>query len=335
MYPSHIPHSSFLILLCAFFIACTGNKKSATTEAYEPQAPAFCEDSAYAYVAAQCNYGPRTMNSAAHDSCGNWIARKFMEYGATLHDQYAPSTLHDGTAIQMRNIIASFNPAAPTRIIVSAHWDSRPWADNETDETLHTRPIDGANDGASGIAVMLEMARQFALDAEQRADSSFFRLHPSLGIDFICWDAEDSGSHGPGSSTTWCLGSQFWAGTRHIEGYTARYAVNLDMVGGSKTIFCKEGLSLRSAPTIVDRIWSTAQRLGYSNYFKNEECGEMIDDHLFLAQGGIPSVDIIGLDAEGDGFPSTWHTLGDNLQNINKATLKAVGQTMLEVLWTE
>ena len=319
--------SSLLLLsLLPLLLSCGGGKKPVAPETYEPQAPAFCEDSAYAYVAAQCAFGPRTMNSAAHEACGNWIAQKFKDFGATIHDQYADAKLHDGTAVRLRNIIASIHPDAETRILVSAHWDSRPWADNEEDEGLHHTPIDGANDGASGVAVMLELARQFSIAQEPTC---------ALGIDFICWDAEDSGTHGEGSTTTWCLGSQYWAGKRHVEGYTARYGVNLDMVGGSKIIFCKEGLSLRYAPAIVDRIWNLAQRLGYGHYFKNDPCGEMVDDHLPVNQGGIPCVDIIGLDAEMGGFPDTWHTLNDNLAHINKATLKAVGQTMLELLWTE
>ncbi|MBQ9362719.1 MAG: M28 family peptidase [Bacteroidaceae bacterium] len=343
-----------IIALSLILFSCGGGKKPIAPEIHEPSAPVFSEDSAYAYIAAQCSYGPRTMNSAAHDSCGNWIARKFMDFGLAVYDQYAASKLYDGTPIMLRNIIASFNPEASVRIFISAHWDSRPWADNEEDESLHHTPIDGANDGASGIAVMLEIARQLkrpTTDPLCPSDisPSMGRSHPdglpphrggglgrgSVGIDFICWDAEDSGSHGPNSSTTWCLGSQYWAGVRHVEGYTARYGVNLDMVGGSKTIFCKEGLSMHYAPAIVDRIWSTAQRLGYGNYFKNEECGEMIDDHFPVNQGGIPCVDIIGLDAEGDGFPDTWHTVNDNLSHINKATLKAVGQTILEVIWNE
>lgn len=314
-----------ILLLASLLLSCGGNKKPVVADTYDPQAPAFSEDSAYAYVAAQCAFGPRTMNSAAHDACGEWIAQKFKDFGAVVYDQYADSKLHDGTPIKLRNIVATFRPEAETRILISAHWDSRPWADSEEDEQLHSTPIDGANDGASGVAVMLELARQLSASGEQNIP----------GIDFICWDAEDSGIHGEGSTATWCLGSQYWAGKRHVEGYTARYGVNLDMVGGSKTIFCKEGLSLRYAPAVVDRIWSLAQRLGYGNYFKNDPCGEMVDDHLPVNQGGIPCVDIIGLDAEMNGFPDTWHTLNDNLAHINKATLKAVGQTMLELLWTE
>lgn len=324
------------ILALPLLVACGGGSKPVAEQTdTAASSPEFCEDSAYAYVAAQCSYGPRTMNSAAHDSCGNWIAQKFASYGAKIYDQYAPGRLWDGTAINMRNIIASFNPDAETRIFISGHWDSRPWADNDDDEANHNTAIDGANDGGSGIGVMIEIARQLYTDMQQNGDSALLKLNPGLGIDFICWDAEDSGSHGEGTSGTWCLGSQYWSGTHHVEGYKARYGINLDMVGNDKTVFRKEGVSMYYAPTVVDRIWSTARRLGYSNYFTNDACGEMIDDHVQVNRSGIPCVDIIGIDAEQEGFPRTWHTIDDNLSHISKQTLKAVGQTMMEVIWTE
>ena len=325
----------FILALALMAVAC-GGKKSVVVEPYESQAPAFCEDSAYAYIAAQCQFGPRTMNSVAHDSCGNWIARKFAEFGMTVTNQYADATLFDGTPVHMRNIIASFRPDTDIRIIISGHWDSRPWADNDADEANHGKPIDGANDGASSVGIMLEMARQLFLTTQADTLAANAQpLSPAIGIDFICWDAEDSGQSGSGAAHSWCLGSQYWAGNRHREGYTARYGVNLDMVGSSKTVFYKEGESMRAAPTIVDRIWNIGQRLGYSNYFRNEACGSMIDDHLFVNQGGIPCIDIIGADAEEDGFPATWHTIDDNLSHIHKPTLKAVGQTVLEAIWSE
>lgn len=325
-----------MLVFALVAVACGGGKKPVVVEPYEAQAPAFSEDSAYAYIAAQCQFGPRTMNSAAHDSCGNWIARKFAEFGMTVTNQYADAALFDGTPIHMRNIIASFRPEADIRIIISGHWDSRPWADNDDDEANHGKPIDGANDGASSVGVMLEMARQIFLSTQADTLATDVQpLSPGIGIDFICWDAEDSGQSGGTNGHTWCLGSQHWAGNRHREGYTARYGINLDMVGSARTVFYKEGESMRAAPTIVDRIWNIGQRLGYSNYFKNEACGSMIDDHLFVNQGGIPCIDIIGADAEGDGFPATWHTIDDNLSHIHKPTLKAVGQTVLEAIWSE
>ena len=331
-----------LLYLMGILLMVAGCKEGKTGEAeYVSLAPAFDEDSAYTYIAEQCAFGPRVMNSAAHDSCGDYIARKFGEYGAKVYDQYADAALYDGTAVRMRNIIASLNPDAPTRIIISGHWDSRPWADRDSDEAKHRTPIDGANDGGSSIGVMMEIARLLKRDADTRGDSALFRMKPNLGIDFICWDAEDCGTPAfaekeEGGESTWCLGSQYWSGVRHVEGYTARYAINLDMVGGNNTAFFREGYSMTYAPAIVDKVWAAAHRIGYGKYFNYDgSIGHIIDDHLQVNRGGIPCIDVVGIDASYGGFPATWHTVDDNIKNINRETLKAVGQTMLEVIWTE
>ena len=290
----------YFSVLALMLVGCKEKKVEVTD--YVSPAPIFCEDSAYAYVAEQCAFGPRVMNSAAHDSCGEYIAQKFKSFGAVVYDQYADSKLYTGTPIKMRNIIASYNPEAPARILIAGHWDSRQWADNDPDEANHNTPIDGANDGGSSIGVMLEIARQLQLANDSN--------QVKIGVDFICWDAEDSG--GSGSESSWCLGSQYWSGVRHIDGYTARYGINLD------------------------KVWGAAQRIGYEKYFSyDDEGGYITDDHLQVNRGGIPCIDVIGTDTEGNGFPRTWHTLDDNIKHINKETLKAVGQTMLEVIWTE
>ena len=314
----------YFVALALMLAGCKEKKVEGTD--YVSPAPAFCEDSAYAYVAEQCAFGPRVMNSAAHDSCGEYIAQKFKSFGAVVYDQYADSKLYDGTPIKMRNIIASYNPEAPVRILIAGHWDSRQWADNDPDESNHNTPIDGANDGGSCIGVMLEIARQLQLANDSN--------QVKIGVDLICWDAEDSGNGG--SESSWCLGSQYWSGIRHIEGYTARYGINLDMVGGGNTVFYREQYSMSYAPTIVDKVWGAAQRIGYGKYFSYEnEGGHITDDHLQVNRGGIPCIDVIGSDTETGGFPRTWHTLDDNIKHISKETLKAVGQTMLEVIWTE
>lgn len=323
-----------LTALCA----CGGTKPTQDSNGEtQVSVPTFSADSAYAYIAAQCSYGPRTMNSAAHDSCGNWIAEKFRSFGCTITDQYADSRLYDGTPIRMRNIIASLNPEADVRIIVSSHWDSRPWADYDPDEANHHTPISGANDGASGVGIMLELAR--IINAAGVSDTIASPI--GIGIDFICWDAEDCGTpafdddDNGDHSSTWCLGSQYWAGTHHVSGYTARYGIVLDMVGNANTLFWKEGYSMHFAPAIVGKVWDMAQRLGYGNYFENKEGGYITDDHVQVNYGGIPCIDIIGRDAQGESFPATWHTTADNIDNISRQTLKAVGETVLNVLYTE
>ncbi len=318
-----------LLVVAALLISCDGGKKqTVTTEEYQPLAPSLCEDSAYAYVAAQCSFGPRTMNSEAHEACRQYLVEKFKSFGAKVYEQEADLNLYDGTAVKACNIVASFDTANDVRIIISSHWDSRPWADHDPDEANHKTPVDGANDGASGVALMLEMARQIQMRA------------PSVGIDFICWDAEDCGTpswetKGDESGSTWCLGSQYWAGKHHIEGYRARYGILLDMVGGYNSVFRKEYFSMQNAPAIVDKVWSTGMRLGYSNYFSNEDGNATTDDHLQVNSSGIPCIDIIASNPDGSSFCDTWHTKNDNVNNISRETLKAVGQTVLEVIYNE
>lgn len=329
-----------LLFFMALPFLAPGCKEDKKVEAeYVSPAPEFCEDSAYQYVADQCAFGPRVMNSEAHDSCGDYIVRKFESFGATVYNQYADAKLYDGTPVQMRNIVASFNPQAQARILISGHWDSRPWADQDANEAHHRTPIDGANDGGSSVGVMLELARQLQKDQIARGDSSFFALNPEWGVDFVCWDAEDCGTptfadDGENHESTWCLGSQYWSGTRHVEGYTARYGINLDMVGNANTVFYRERYSMMYASSIMDRVWSAAHRIGYGDYFSYDDGGAMIDDHVQVIRGGISCIDIIGCDSQEGGFPKTWHTKNDDLNHIDKNTLKAVGQTMLEVIWT-
>lgn len=329
-YTLYIIHYKLLIVnfLCFTLLLVACKNGTPTETVYEQQSPDFNVDSAYTYIAAQCAFGPRVMNSAAHDSCAVYIAEKFKSFGASVVNQDAEGTLYDGTKVQMRNIIASFGLDNPVRIIVCSHWDSRPWADHDVSADNHRTPIDGANDGASGVGVMLEIARQI----QQKM--------PAVGVDFICFDAEDCGTpewddQGGDHSATWCLGSQYWAGKYHVDGYTARYGILLDMVGGSNCVFEKEAYSMAYAPSIVDKVWSKAIRLGYGDLFKNVQGGGVTDDHVQVNMSGIPCIDIIARDANENTFCKTWHTMNDKVSNINKQTLKAVGQTVMEVIYTE
>ncbi len=302
---------------------CKNNQPSVAEDniTEEPASPSFSADSAYNYVAAQCNFGPRTMNSEAHEKCAEWLVGKFRQFGANVTLQEAPSKLYDGTPISIKNIIAVFNDSCDGRIQISSHWDSRPWADNDNDENYHNTPIDGANDGASGVGILIELARQIQLK------------NPGIGIELVCWDAEDAGSHGIDATNSWCIGSQYWAANHTVDGFRYVYGILLDMVGGKNTYFRKESASMYYAPTIVDKVWSTAQRLGYGKYFLNEDGGSITDDHIQVNKSGIPCIDIIGSNANGSGFPDTWHTMDDNIKNIDKDVLKAVGQTLMEIIY--
>lgn len=291
-------------------------------------APEFNADSAYAFTAAQCAFGPRVPNTEAHKLCGNYIAEKFRSYGALVTDQYAGLTAFDGTVLKARNIIASYNPDAEARLLICGHWDSRPWADNDPDSANWHKPVLAANDAASDVAVMLEMARLIAQNPLK------------IGIDFICFDAEDYGAPqwiNSNEENDWCLGSQYWAENPHKFGYKARFGILMDMVGGQGSTFSKELFSKEYAAQVVDIVWNTATQIGYGNYFLNRDGGYITDDHLPVNRiAKIPCIDIIPYFSDGpSGFGPTWHTVNDDMEHIDKNVLKAVGQTVLQVIYNE
>lgn len=326
-----------ILLLTAVLFSC-GNSKTATNVSMETAVavgPEFSADSAYAYCKAQCDFGPRTMNSEAHDRCGEWIASKFRQFGLQVTEQKAVLKGYDGTQLKATNIIASYTPkggqATLSRILVCAHWDSRPWADNDPDSANWRKPVVAANDGASGVAVILELARLVS-----KTDSL------GVGIDFVCFDAEDWGvpqwSDASDTGDSWALGAQHWAANPHTKDYKARFGVLLDMVGGSGAKFYREGMSMHYAPEIVEKVWNAARVVGYSSMFPNSEGGMVTDDHIPVNEKlNIPTIDVIPYydSCPQSSFGPTWHTVNDTMENIDPNTLKAVGQTMVQVLFSE
>lgn len=298
-------------------------------EKVQPVGPDFNADSAYIYLQEQCDFGPRTMNSTAHDKCEKWIVQKFEQYGCKVTTQKATLNGYDGTPLRSTNIMASYNPKATTRIMFCAHWDCRPWADNDPDSTNWHKPIIAANDAASGVGVMIELARILKGSGLE------------LGVDFICFDAEDYGTpqwfEGEDPGDTWALGAQYFANNLP-EGYAPRYGILLDMVGGVGAKFYREGMSMQYAPAIVKKVWNAARQVGYGSYFPKDDGGMITDDHIPVNQtANIPCIDVIPYypDCAQSSFGPTWHTIADNMDNIDKNTLKAVGQTMVQVLFTE
>lgn len=298
-------------------------------EKVQPVGPDFNADSAYIYLQEQCDFGPRTMNSVAHDKCEKWIIQKFEQYGCKVTTQKATLNGYDGTPLRSTNIMASYNPEATTRIMFCAHWDCRPWADNDPDSTNWHKPIVAANDAASGVGVMIELARILKGSGLE------------LGVDFICFDAEDYGTpqwfEGEDPGDTWALGAQYFA-SNLPEGYAPRYGILLDMVGGVGAKFYREGMSMQYAPAIVKKVWNAARQVGYGSYFPKADGGMITDDHIPVNQtANIPCIDVIPYypDCAQSSFGPTWHTIADNMDNIDKNTLKAVGQTMVQVLFTE
>ena len=318
-------------------MACgsAGSPEQGTTTTTTPQtpvitskAPTFEADSAYTYVANQVAFGPRVPNSKAHKQCGDYLAAELTRFGAQLYVQEANLKAYDGTLLEARNLIGSYNPELSKRVLLFAHWDSRPYSDHDPDPANLRKPLDGADDGASGVGVLLEIARQLGQQA------------PNIGVDILFCDAEDYGTPefvDDYQPDTWCLGSQFWAKNPHVKNYKAEFGILLDMVGGKGATFFREFQSMRSAAPIVQMVWSKARDLGYGKFFINADGGAITDDHQYVISGrGIPSIDIINYDPDTEtGFASYWHTQKDNMDNIDRETLKAVGQTVLEVIYNQ
>ncbi len=284
--------------------------------------PVFSGDSAFTFTKAQADMGPRTPGSKAHAAFVKYAEEKFKSYGAEVIIQTAPAKSFDGKQWKIENIIAQFNPSAANRILLSAHYDSRPFCDRDSIMMNKTRSCPGVNDGASGVAVLMEVARNISIKK------------PELGIDIILFDLEDYGDSG--SSDSWCLGSQYWASNLHKPNYFARFGILLDMVGAKGATFPREEKSVYSAGSFVNKIWLAAENIGQSKYFINQSFGPITDDHVPVNDiANIPCVDILGYDmVRGDFFPHH-HRASDDMSNIDKETLKAVGQTLLEVIYNE
>lgn len=290
--------------------------------------PVFNEDSAYHFVEKQIAFGPRVPGTKAHADCAGYLTNKLKSYTDDVMIQHGKAYAFNDDVLEIKNIIATFQPGKDSRILLCAHWDSRPFADHDPDEKNHNTPIDGANDGASGVGVLLEIARHLK-------DSP-----TELGIDIIFFDVEDYGEP-QGLQTerndNWALGSQYWAKNPHEVNYNARFGILLDMVGAKNATFTMEATSMYYAPDIVKKVWNIAHEIGYQQYFLFERTGGITDDHLYInAIRNIPTIDIIHYDPNTTtGFFEYWHTVGDNLSVIDKTTLKVVGQTVLTVIYRE
>ncbi|REJ81025.1 MAG: glutamine cyclotransferase [Bacteroidetes bacterium] len=286
--------------------------------------PEFNADSAYVYIQQQVDFGPRVPNSKAHAQCADFLLSYFQKLTPHVQIQNGQVQTYDKTKINLKNIIASFSPEKSRRILLFAHWDTRPWADQ--DPTDQSKPNLGADDGGSGVGVLMEIARHISVS------------EPLFGIDIILFDAEDWGKKGGGheSEDSYCLGAQYWVKNPHLPSYSADYGILLDLVGGKNSQFRLEGHSMNYASFLQQKIWKTAVNIGYSDYFLFQQGGYVIDDHYYVNQAGIPSVNIIASSATtANGFPKHWHTHEDNMDVIDRKTLKAVGQTVLHVIYRE
>ena len=283
--------------------------------------PDFNADSAYSFVQEQVDFGPRIPNTSAHVAAGDQIIASLEGYGAKVKVQSFEATTYDGVTLALRNIMGSFNPTAKKRVLLATHWDTRPWASKDKEEPTST--FDGANDGASGVGVLLEIARKLQASTP-----------PEVGVDLLFFDGEDWGQEGNGRPETWCLGSQYWA--KNKEGYAAYYGILLDMVGGKNARFPYEGISRKMAKKVLTNVWTQASEIGYSKYFIPRKEGEITDDHYYVNTiAKIPMIDILHWEPEFGYFGNWHHTSKDDMSFIDKNTLKAVGQTVMRVVYYE
>jgi len=302
-------------------------KPKAKKELKKLTAPDFSADSAYRFIEQQVAFGPRVPNTDAHRKTAKFLSSKLESYGMGVTQQKADLRAFNGTTLNIINIIGEYKPELPNRVMLFAHWDSRPFADQDTED--RDKAIDGANDGGSGVGVLMEVARQLQIQ------------QPNIGVDIFFFDAEDygqpSGDMRKRQSGTWCLGSQYWAVNPHKEDYHPKYGILLDMVGASNARFTQESISTYYAPDIVDLVWDVAARLGHSNYFSLQNTSHVgEDDHLYINKiAEIPSIDIIQYDPSTRAFAPHWHTHDDNMEVIDKKTLQAVGETILATVLLE
>lgn len=311
------------VAILSLSAACGASKSTETTADSATETESLTEnllfsgDNAFRLAERQLSFGPRVPGTKAHSECYEWLRDSLEATGAKLTVQNATLTTFDGTKIPMRNIFGQFNPEASDRILLLAHWDCRPWADQDPHPDNHTKPVAGANDAASGVAVLLELARVIGESSTTK------------GIDILFADAEDWGTEGDDDS--WALGTRYFAQNPPVQDYSPSGAILLDMVGAPDATFMREYFSEKSNSSLADRIWAKGASLGYGKYFVNRLGSAVTDDHVELIKAGIPAIDIIDY-RDGSGFFSAWHTVSDTMEAISPVTLEAVGHTLESLL---
>lgn len=321
----------FLLLSCGQ----DRGKKKASQEAKsirKVNVPAFNADSAYYFVERQVAFGPRIPNTNAHRQASQFFVETLKRYDAGITIQEFQAANYDGVQLNLKNIIASFHPEKSKRILLAAHWDTRPFSDKDPEHP--NKPFPGANDGGSGVGILLEVARVLSASPP-----------PDVGVDLIFFDGEDWGEKEgeqethplpDGLQEWWCLGSQHWAKNKHKANYSAYYGILLDMVGAGNAQFHREGYSMKFAPSIVEKVWSHAHRLGYSHIFIRQTQAGVTDDHLFVNTiARIPMINIIHFEPGIGYFGDFHHTQKDNLDLISKEMLGIVGTTVLHAVYHE
>ena len=322
--PHDMKMTLLYILLATLLTTCVNSGSSSSNDAAVDTTSttsqtvhrnSFDGQAALALAQQQCDFGPRVPATPAHAKCADWLTTTLQASCDTVIVQQATVTTGQGKPLGIKNIVGVINPSAEQRLLLLAHWDTRPWADNDPDQANHTKPVMGANDGASGVAVLLQLARQLKAEGT------------TLGIDIVLVDAEDMGINDDEES--WCLGTQYWTQHPHVAGYKPLFGILLDMVGAPDARFTREYYSMYYAGGFTEAIWRSAN----GGHFINENGGAVTDDHVFINRAGIPCVDIIDLRSDSEtGFCPAWHTVDDTMEHISATTLGEVGQALLNVI---
>lgn len=273
---------------------------------------------AYLYLSKQTAFGPRSPGSAGHARCLSYLLNELRRYAEKVESQDFESTLPDGKKVRLTNMIATFNGSSANRLLISAHWDTRLWADQDPDKNNRTKPISGANDGASGVAVILEIARQLK------------SVPPTIGVDLVLFDGEDLGKTGRPES--------FSAGAKHFAsnkppGFNPKFGINIDMIGDRVLQIFREQNSERLAPEVQDLVFGTAKSLQVTQ-FVDSPGEEITDDHLPLNKIGIPTIDLIDFSYPDDSN-KYWHTLADTADKCSPESLAAVGRVLMKIIYTQ
>ncbi|WP_138429733.1 M28 family peptidase [Fodinibius saliphilus] len=316
---------TFFCFAAFLLVGCGEEESSNQRLSFQEQGqfvPDFNADSAYHFIEKQVAFGPRNPGSKGHLKGRNYLLDKLREYASerAVYPQDFTAEGYNGEILELTNIIAAFNTQSSDRIMLCAHWDTRPRADKA--DINKQKPILGADDGGSGVGILLELAR-------------LFQQHPPpIGVDIVLFDGEDYGKEG--DLDNYFLGSRYWAQNPPVKGYSPRFGILLDMVGGDGATFPKEQYSMRFAPALVNELWSIADEKGWGNLFLDKKGNAISDDHVIVNRElQLPTIDIIRhrVTDKGAEFAPYWHTHDDDMGVISHNTLDGVGRVLSELIY--
>ena len=300
------------VLLAAAMAPPLGAQARAPQPSSRQGPGAFDGAAALEYARAQVAFGPRVPGTEAARRTGDWLVARMRERADTVIVQSWTHRTRDGAALPMRNIFAQIRPALAERVLYVAHWDTRPVSDHEYERELREKPSVGANDGASGVAMLLALA------------DALKQVPPAVGVDILFVDGEDYGEFGPDVDVV--IGSTYFASNLPIPGYRPAYGVVWDMIGDRDLRIQQEGHSLHNAPEVVERVWTRAASLGYSRHFVPSRGHQVMDDHVPLQRLGWRVINVIDLD-----YPYH-HTTADTIDKLSAESLRIVGEVALALV---